>query len=329
MPIARKRLSLDEYYGGILVADRIILGKAISLVESSLEKDRHLSLELIEKILPLTGKSYRIGITGVPGAGKSTLIEVLGKYLTSQNKKVAVLAVDPSSKLTKGSILGDKTRMEELSSDPLAFIRPSPSGNTLGGISAKTRETMLLCEAAGFEVILIETIGVGQTETAVRDMVDFFLLIMLTGAGDDLQTIKKGILEMADGIVINKADGENFIKAQSTAADIKKTMHYFSSSSAAELQVLTASALEKKGIDKLWKMINTFFEKVGTDAIALNRNKQNLQWMHDTLKENLYNDFYFNANMTQLINNMEDRVFTAKTAPINAAFELLKIYKSK
>lgn len=327
MPTTVKRLSLNEYYKGILAADRIVLGKALSLLESTLERDRSLALQLIEQLLPYAGKSYRIGITGVPGAGKSTLIEAFGKHLTSAGKKVAVLAVDPSSKLTKGSILGDKTRMEELSADPLAFIRPSPAGTTPGGIAARTRESILLCEAAGFEVLLVETVGVGQTETAVKDMVDFFLLVMLTGAGDDLQTIKKGILELADGIVINKADGDNATRAKATATDIRKTLHYFGSD--AGLEVLTASALQKKGIAELWNMITNYFEQKGTEAIELNRKKQSLHWMHDTIKEKLYQNFYENADLKPLIKQLEENVFSLEKAPINAALELLKIYKSK
>ncbi len=327
MPFTRKRLSFDEYLNGILAADRIILGKAISLLESTLEADRSLALQLIEKTMPFTGKSKRIGITGVPGAGKSTLIEALGRHLTAIGKRVAVLAVDPSSRLTKGSILGDKTRMEELSADPLAFIRPSPAGTTPGGIAARTRESILLCEAAGFEVILVETVGVGQTETAVKDMVDFFLLIMLTGAGDDLQTIKKGILELADGIVINKADGDNAIIAQTTAKDIRNTLHYFGSDSG--LEVVTVSALQKKGIAELWAMINAYFGQMGTKGIAENRKQQSLHWMHETIKERLYKDFYESADLKPLVKKLETKVLDLQTAPINAALELLKIYKSK
>ena len=205
----QKRLTADEYIAGIIAGNRIILSRAITLIESQLENDREIAQKVLEKILPHTGKAIRIGITGVPGVGKSTFIEAFGKHITTNNKKIAVLAIDPSSQCSKGSIMGDKTRMEELAHDDSAYIRPSPSGNILGGVANKTRETMLLCEAAGFEVIIVETVGVGQSETLVKGMVDFFLLLMLSGAGDELQGIKRGIMEMADAIAITKADGDN------------------------------------------------------------------------------------------------------------------------
>ena len=223
----KKRLSVESYVGGVLKGDKIVLSKAITLVESTLESDHLLAEQVIEKILPHTGNSIRIGITGVPGVGKSTFIESFGKVVTSSNKKLAVLAIDPSSQRSKGSILGDKTRMSSLSIDPLAYIRPSASGNSLGGVSTKTRETMLLCEAAGYEVIFIETVGVGQSETTVKGMVDFFLLLMLAGAGDELQGIKKGIMEMADLIAITKADGDNKSKCERARREYKNALHLF------------------------------------------------------------------------------------------------------
>ena len=228
-PVVRKRrkLSLDEYCQGILDGDRTILSRAITMIESSNPDHLALAQEIIERCLPHSGNSLRIGITGVPGVGKSTFIEAFGKMLTGMGHKVAVLAIDPSSERTKGSILGDKTRMEQLSVDPDAFIRPSPSGSTLGGVARKTRETIVLCEAAGFDVILVETVGVGQSETVVKSMVDFFLLLMLAGAGDELQGIKRGIMEMADGLVINKADGDNKPKAVAAQAQYRAALKLF------------------------------------------------------------------------------------------------------
>ena len=228
-PVVRKRrkLSLDEYCQGILDGDRTILSRAITMIESSNPDHLALAQEIIERCLPHSGNSLRIGITGVPGVGKSTFIEAFGKMLTGMGHKVAVLAIDPSSERTKGSILGDKTRMEQLSVDPDAFIRPSPSGSTLGGVARKTRETIVLCEAAGFDVILMETVGVGQSETVVKSMVDFFLLLMLAGAGDELQGIKRGIMEMADGLVINKADGDNKPKAVAAQAQYRAALKLF------------------------------------------------------------------------------------------------------
>ena len=251
-----KNSSVRYHEEGILRGVRIVLGQAITLVESSRAQDRTMAENLIEKLLTKTGRSIRIGITGVPGVGKSTFIEVFGKYLTALHMKVAVLAIDPSSKKTRGSILGDKTRMEELSKDPLAFIRPTSTGDAIGGVANATREAILLCEAAGYPVILIETVGVGQSEVAVRGMVDFFLLLMLAGAGDELQGIKKGIMEMADGIVIAKADGENSKMAKQAQADFQQALHWFQlPDSGWAPKVLTNSAFTKNGIAEIWAMI--------------------------------------------------------------------------
>ncbi len=289
----RQRLSPEEYHRGILKADKVVLAQAITLAESELESDRDLIENLIEKLVTKKKDSIRIGITGSPGVGKSTFIETFGKHLTAQNKKVAVLAIDPSSYKTKGSILGDKTRMEELSKDPLAFIRPSATRNRLGGVAAGTRESIILCEAAGFDVIIIETVGVGQSETAVRNLADFFLLLMLAGSGDELQGIKKGIMEMADGIVITKADGENLKKATQAQADFTHALHLFQlPDSGWSPKVLTTSALENKGIEETHKMIsdyvqftqvNGFFEK--------NRHQQDIACFHD----------YFNSSLLHLL----------------------------
>src|SRR6478609_11290562 len=255
----KTRLPLNDYVKGILKGDRFILGRAITVIESDLPADQMLAEKIMAKILPKAGNSIRIGITGVPGVGKSTFIEAFGKYLTGRNKKVAVLAIDPSSQKTKGSILGDKTRMDQLAVDPLAFIRPSATRLTLGGVASKTQETILLCEAAGFEVIIVETVGVGQSEVAVKNMVDFFLLLMLAGAGDELQGIKKGIMEMTDAMVITKADGDNVDHATRAQAEYQHALHLFpASSSGWEPRVVTASALKGKGIDAVWKMITEY-----------------------------------------------------------------------
>ena len=280
------------------------------------------SYKIIEKILAHTGKSIRIGITGVPGAGKSTFIESLGKSLTASGKKVAVLSIDPSSSKTKGSILGDKTRMEDLSQDPLAFIRPSPSGNSLGGITDTTREAMLLCEAAGYEIILIETVGVGQNETRVYDMVDFFLLMLITGAGDELQSMKKGIFEMADAIVINKADGANTTHAKTYSAEIGKSLHYFFSR---PIPVLTCSALENKGIDKIWEEISSRISKAKKNgSFRKRRAEQRLSWMHSALRNMLEQKFFGNAAIKKYIKSAEIEVIKGKTFPLNAARKLIK-----
>jgi len=268
--------SVQEYVDGIITGNRTILGQAITLIESSLPEHNQIAQEIIEKCLPYAGNSIRIGITGVPGVGKSTFIESMGKYITSKGNKLAVLAVDPSSERSKGSILGDKTRMEELATDPDAFIRPSPSAGSLGGVARKTRETIVLCEAAGFNTIFIETVGVGQSETAVHSMVDFFLLLMLAGAGDELQGIKRGIMEMADAIVINKADGENIRNAEQAKNEYQNALHLFPPTPSGWIpKVLTCSSLVKTGMDEVWKVIHEFIEKQkSSNFFALKRKEQ-------------------------------------------------------
>jgi LAO/AO transport system kinase len=318
-----KKFTASELEKGISSGNRVILAQAITLIESRLPEDNELARKVLEKILPLTGKSLRIGITGVPGAGKSTFIEAFGKLLTSLHKKVAVLAVDPSSSKTSGSILGDKTRMEELAVDPLAFIRPSPTGNSLGGITSKTRETMLLCEAAGYEIILIETVGVGQSETLVHDMVDFFLLLMLTGAGDELQMIKKGIVEMADAIVINKADGENFNKALQAKTEIEKTLHDISSSEAPPVNI--TSALNKTGIPETWSFIDEHLKnnkKSGT--FKKRRQKQNIDWMYSAIRQMLEEKFFHDPKVISMLKKAEKEVQAGKLPAINAAIKIIK-----
>ncbi len=302
------QLSTKQYHDGIVSGSTVILGRAITLIESQLDSDQHQANELLQSLLPLTGKSTRIAISGVPGVGKSTFIDAFGKLLTSQDHKVAVLAVDPTSVKTHGSILGDKTRMEELSKDPKAFVRPTATGGRLGGVAGKTRETILLCEAAGYDIIIVETVGVGQSEIAVRGMVDFVLLLMLGGAGDELQGIKKGILEIADGIAINKADGDNIANAKKAQAELSHALHLVSSVS----KVLTCSAITKTGLDEIWNMIVAFMEK---GEWVENRKKQNVMWFEESLNELV---------LKEVKRSKRDIIFDASTYPPEAALRLFK-----
>lgn len=325
----KKRLSVESYVNGVLHSDKIILSKAITLVESTLESDHLIAEKVIEKILPHTGNSVRIGITGVPGVGKSTFIESFGKLVTSLNLKLAVLAIDPSSQRSKGSILGDKTRMSNLAIDPMAYIRPSASGSSLGGVGTKTRETMLLCEAAGFEVIFIETVGVGQSETTVKGMVDFFLLLMLAGAGDELQGIKKGIMEMADVIAITKADSDNKSKCERAQREYKNALHLFPPSENGWYPtVLTCSAVENKGLDAIWEEIEKYTKEMKEKGFFYsNRKFQNVEWMHDIILYSLKHKFYSNQNIAGSINILEKEIKDKKIPAISAARKLLKEYR--
>jgi LAO/AO transport system kinase len=272
----------------IIKGDRTALGKGITLLESTLPEHEKQAQELLAECLPHSGKSIRVGITGVPGVGKSTLIETFGKLLTSQGKKVAVLAIDPTSEQTQGSILGDKSRMHELAANEDAFIRPSPSSGTLGGVTSKTRESVILCEAAGYDVILVETVGVGQSETTVSNLVDFFLLLMLAGAGDELQGIKRGIMELADGLIINKAD-DNIITAKNAALAYKRALHLFPAmENGWTPKVSVCSAIENTGIEKIWDMITTYDSQMNSSGWKNEkREKQNIYWLHHTVKEEL------------------------------------------
>ena len=306
----KNRLTPNQYVEGILHRDRMVLSRAITLVESSLKEDQLLAEEVLGEILPYTGNSLRIGITGVPGVGKSTFIETFGQHVVQQGHQLAVLTIDPSSQTSKGSILGDKTRMSALAGEKRAFIRPSPSGSTLGGVSAKTREAMLLCEAAGFDVVFVETVGVGQSETMVKGMVDFFLLLMLAGAGDELQGIKKGIIETADALVITKADGDNLAKAKMAKKEYQNALHLFPlNESGWKPQVKICSAVENVGLVEVWEMILGFGEKMKASGhFDQNRTRQRLSWMHEHIKWSLENKFYHNPEINQKLKQIEPLV---------------------
>lgn len=299
----------------IIKGNRTALGKGITLLESTLPEHEKQAQELLAECLPHSGNSIRIGITGVPGVGKSTLIEVFGKLLTSQGKKVAVLAIDPTSEQTQGSILGDKSRMHELAANKNAFIRPSPSSGTLGGVANKTRESVILCEAAGYDIILVETVGVGQSETTVSNLVDFFLLLMLAGAGDELQGIKRGIMELADGLIINKADGDNIINAKNAALAYKRALHLFPSmENGWTPQVSTCSAIENTGIDTIWDMITTYDSQMNASGWKNeNREQQNIYWLHHIVKEELGSKQYNSLKAEGKLKDLERELTTGKT----------------
>ncbi len=327
----KNRLNITEYKEGILAGDRVVLSRAITLVESQLATDNTLSTQLIDALYSETGKSLRIGITGVPGVGKSTFIEYLGQFLIASGKKIAVLTIDPSSQKSGGSILGDKTRMNELSQNKMAYIRPSATGDALGGITHKTRESMLLCEAAGFEIILIETVGVGQSETAVKGMVDFFLLLMLAGAGDELQGIKKGIMEMADGIAITKADKPNLNAARLAKKDYENALHLFMPNNNGWLpKVLLSSAYEGWGAEAIWSDIEDYHHKMRKSGFFnYNRSLQAINWMHQTIHQNLKKNFYNTPEIRDILPKFEQDVASGKKHAVKAALELLKKQKEQ
>ena len=326
---SKKELSLEEYISGLAEGNISILGRVITLVESTRLDHQNLAQDILEQCMPSTGKSVRIGITGVPGVGKSTFIESFGKHLTSQGKKVAVLAIDPSSEQGRGSILGDKTRMEALSIDPLAFIRPSPNAGSLGGVARKTRESILLCEAAGYDVIIVETVGVGQSETAVHSMVDFFLLLMLAGAGDELQGIKRGIMEMADTLCITKADGDNINKSKSAVGDYKRAIHLFPAKTNNWIpKVLTCSAYENTGIEEIWESIHSFVNHcVTNNTFEENRKKQAQFWLHESIQEQLGIYFYQRHEVKKLVSQLEKEVLEGTLSPFVAANQLIDLFK--
>jgi LAO/AO transport system kinase len=318
-----------DFSEGILNGSRRALAKAMSLVESSRESDFHQSQELLLKMLPHTGDSLRIGITGSPGVGKSTLIEEFGLYLLEQGKRVAVLAIDPSSRRSGGSILGDKVRMPRLAREENAFIRPSPSGGALGGVARKTRECMLLCEAAGFDVIIIETVGVGQSETEVSSMVDLFMVLLLPNAGDEIQGIKRGIMEVADLVVITKSDGEYVLKAEEARNRFKSALRLMlAKPNGWRPKVLTTSALEAKGIGDLWTACREFYESDERQKVLKElRRHQAIEWLHQILRHELLRTFYRDENVQKVLSDFEKDVFEQKMLPAKAAHELLKTFK--
>ena len=326
----KENLSAENMYKGILGCDRSVVSQAITLIESELKTDQILAQELIQKCLPYSGNSLRIGITGVPGVGKSTFIETFGLNLIRSGKKVAVLAIDPSSTRTKGSILGDKTRMEDLSVNPDAYIRPSASKGTLGGVARATREAMIICEAAGYDIILIETVGVGQSETAVAQMIDFFLLLMLAGGGDELQGIKRGIMEMADLIVINKADGDNIIKAQMAARNYKNALHLFPALENDWIpDVVVASAINNTGVDDVWSKIEEFVILTkGNGHFNKNRREQLIDILGESIEDSLRSDFYNNETIKEQLLEYKNQVFADKANPYEVAKILLNNYYS-
>jgi LAO/AO transport system kinase len=324
----QKLLPLKEYVDGILAGDITILSKAITLVESSLPSHQKLAQEIIAECIPHSGKALRLGITGVPGAGKSTFIEALGVELCKNNHRLAVLAIDPSSQRSKGSILGDKTRMEELSQQRNAYIRPSASAGTLGGVARKTREAIILCEAAGFDTIIVETVGVGQSETAVYSMVDYFLLVLIGGAGDELQGIKRGIMEMADGIVVNKADGDNVARAERAAAEIRNAVHLFPPSESGQpVNVTTCSAMTHYNVNEVWNMVTTHVENIRKSGyLDEKRARQDVQMMLDTIEGTLKSNFYENELIKDMILLTENDVENKRISAYEGARRLLELY---
>ncbi|WP_210365853.1 methylmalonyl Co-A mutase-associated GTPase MeaB [Bacillus sp. REN3] len=319
-----RSINAEQLAADIKNGSRTALARGITLIESNAEHDFESAQTLLKFLLPYAGKSIRIGITGVPGAGKSTFIESFGTHLCNLGHRVAVLAVDPTSSLTGGSILGDKTRMESLSKNPRAFIRPSPSGGKLGGVHRKTRETMLVCEAAGFDVILVETVGVGQSEVIVRNMVDFFMLLVLTGAGDELQGMKKGIMELADAVIVNKADGPNEQAAKKTKEEYNRILHFLQPSTVGwESRALTSSALLNKGIEDIWEAVNRFVSTTKSSGVFNDRRRlQTKEWLHEMIIDQLQANFFHHPAIKLLLPKVENEVISG-TRPVASAVDEL------
>ena len=331
MTIRKKRKaawSAERYAEKILEGDRIVLSRAITLIESTRESHQQLAQQIIEHCIPHSGNAIRIGITGSPGVGKSTFIEKLGKYILKQDRKLAVLAIDPSSQISKGSILGDKTRMAELSADPKAYIRPSPAGQSLGGVGRCTRSTIILCEAAGFDTIFVETVGVGQSEIVVHSMVDFFLLLLLPGAGDELQGIKRGIVEMADLVAINKSDGDRLSLAKRSRQSYKNALHLFPpKESGWTPPVVLCSALSQLGLDEIWQLILDYIQHAQANQyFDKNRQQQALHWLHETINNRLKTTFLNHQGVQRRIKEVEQAVLSGQISSLKGAELLLQIF---
>lgn len=325
----KKKLHPVQYYvEGIVAGNRIILGQAITLIESQNPSHQHIAQQIIEACLPYAKPSFRIGITGTPGVGKSTFIEALGKYVLTQGYKLSILAVDPSSQVTKGSIMGDKTRMQTLSNRDEVFIRPSPAGNVLGGVARKTRETIILCEAAGYQILFIETVGVGQSEISVHSMVDFFLLLLLPGAGDELQGIKRGIVEMADLVVVNKADGERKPLAKRTQRAYQNALHLYPLKASEWLpKVIPCSALQEEGLDKIWDNMEQYRKFTKENGyFSVNRKQQARYWMEESVNAKLKDLFIQNKSVKQVLDQIRSEVEGGKISPFKGAAQLIDIY---
>ena len=329
--MTRRRLSLSAYAEGIAAGDRFVLSQAITLIESRHSDDQIVANELLQVLSPVVRSSFRIGITGVPGVGKSTFIESFGAFLNQQGHSLAVLTVDPSSEKSGGSILGDKTRMPTLSQSPLAYVRPSAAGGALGGVAYKTREIILLCEAAGYEVVVVETVGVGQSETEVYQITDFFLLLMLAGAGDELQGIKKGVMELADALLVNKADGDNRLAAQRAQREYQNALHLFRPpDSQVPVRVLTCSAQQQEGIDAVWEVMQQYQQQTRASGyFQQKREEQNLRWMHRLLQDYLRNRFWQHPPLLSIRSEVEQQVRAGKLTAQQGAKRLIDSYESK